>query len=197
MNATVSGIANPATYTLTNNPAITFSQTSLSPVSDNLPYNQTIVAQGGTGTKTLSLNGTFNEGGTGLGAPVLTANTATFNSTPTAPGTVSFVLKATDAAGATASQSFSLEVSSVDIVTLSVPDGTVYTLYSQVISADHAVGTTVTWSIVAGTLPDGLELDPDSGEINGIPTSTQNGTPFSFTVQAMDSRGGTTTQDLT
>src|SRR5207244_1531142 len=59
-----------------------------------------------------TLGSSYNDGGTGLGAPTLdaTAGTFTFNSTPTAAGTVTFTVNVTDTAGATLSQPYSITI---------------------------------------------------------------------------------------
>ena len=52
-----------------------------------------------------------------------------------------------------------------------------------------------TWSISAGTLPGGLDLDPDDGEISGTPEAGSEG-DYTFTVQVEDDFAQTDTQEL-
>ena len=69
------------------------------------------------------------------------------------------------------------------IKTTSLPAGKTQTAYSKALSAS---GTkTITWSISAGKLPNGLSLSSD-GKITGTPTKT--GT-FTFTVKAQNAVG--------
>ena len=73
------------------------------------------------------------------------------------------------------------------IITDALPDGTVGTPYSQRLFAN---GTEpITWRVVAGELPNGLDLNETTGEISGTPTAA--GTA-SFTVKATNSAGSDT-----
>ncbi len=49
--------------------------------------------------------------------------------------------------------------------------GTIGTPYSQAFPPDYGGTAPYTWSVIAGALPDGLELDPSTGELSGIPTT--------------------------
>ena len=74
--------------------------------------------------------------------------------------------------------------SSVTITTDTLPDGKVDEAYSQTLTAN---GTTpIIWSIENGSLPAGLSLDKDTGEISGTPTA--DGTA-KFTVKAENCAG--------
>ncbi len=64
------------------------------------------------------------------------------------------------------------------ITTNSLPNGTVGTAYSQTLSASG--DTPITWTLVSGSLPDGLSLSL-GGMISGTPSSSGS---FSFTVKA-------------
>ena len=73
------------------------------------------------------------------------------------------------------------------ITTSSLPDGKVGEAYSQTLTA---TGTApITWSISNGTLPDGLKLTGNTGEISGTPTAEGTAT---FTVKATNSAGSNT-----
>lgn len=73
------------------------------------------------------------------------------------------------------------------IITLNVPAavGSVGVLYSDNVSASGGLAPYV-YSITAGTLPDGLVLDVNTGEIAGIPTTVGI---FNFSVTATDANG--------
>ena len=77
------------------------------------------------------------------------------------------------------------------ITTESLPNGTVGTTYSQTLAATGS--DTITWSINSGSLPDGLTLNSDTGEITGTPTTASS---YSFTVKA-ENAYGSKTKELT
>jgi Trypsin/Putative Ig domain len=68
-------------------------------------------------------------------------------------------------------------------------DGTVGTAYDTTLEADGGT-MPYTWAVTSGSLPDGLSLDPSTGEITGTPTSAG---PSTFEVTATDNAGATTT----
>ena len=70
------------------------------------------------------------------------------------------------------------------ITTTSLPNGTVGTYYKQKLTTD---GTEpITWSISNGSLPAGLSLNKDTGEISGTPTADGSNT---FTITAENAYG--------
>jgi Putative Ig domain len=81
------------------------------------------------------------------------------------------------------------------ITTSSLPNPRVGLPYSAPLAATGGTGS-YTWSLVSGTLPDGLSLNP--GEIRGMPTSANSTTaPIRFTVKVTDTVGGQATKALT
>ena len=73
------------------------------------------------------------------------------------------------------------------ITTSSLPGVTQYVKYDQTLAA--AGSSPITWSIASGALPDGLTLDPDSGRISGIPSSSG---AFNFVAKAKNAAGADT-----
>jgi hypothetical protein len=79
------------------------------------------------------------------------------------------------------------------ITTTSLPNANSGTDYSQTLFA--TASGSITWSVTAGALPDGLTLDSATGVISGNIPQVSDTTTFNFTVQAQ-STGGTQTQAL-
>ncbi len=89
---------------------------SLSPVPGgtvNTSYDQTITANGGTGNKTLVVSN-ITGSVPGLAIPSGGTNSLAIIGTPTAAGTVSFTVRATDSVGIPFSQNFTLTVTTAD-----------------------------------------------------------------------------------
>jgi hypothetical protein len=96
----------------------------------------------------------------------------------------------------TVQQSLSLTINSSPvpptITTPSLPNGAVGQAYNQTVQATGGTGA-LTWSIVAGTLPQNLSLNPPTGVISGTPTAAGTST---FTVRVADTAGQADTQTL-
>jgi len=71
------------------------------------------------------------------------------------------------------------------ITTLSIPAGFEETEYSFQFSADNGEGV-LTWSVIAGTLPDGLDF-ADTGLLSGTPAAGTAGTYSDIEIQVEDS----------
>lgn len=69
------------------------------------------------------------------------------------------------------------------IATDTLPEGTVGEPYTATLEATGGDGGPYTWGIDSGDLPDGLELDPETGVITGTPTAAED---YTFTVVVGD-----------
>lgn len=78
------------------------------------------------------------------------------------------------------------------IISHDQPTGVVGVAYSGAVEA-AGVFAPVAWAKTAGSLPPGLSLNPDNGEIEGSPTTPGQ---YGFTVQVTDSNGGSAQQDF-
>ena len=152
----------------------------------NTTYNQSITASGGVAPYTYVI--TSGALPTGLSL----STSGVISGTPTADGTSSFTVTATDANTPTAntgSQVYSVVVTGSLVLSPStLPTGTLNTAYTQMITANGGIGP-YTYAVTSGTLPPGLVLNSSSGVISGTPTS--DGT-YPFTVTATDTNSSDT-----
>lgn len=142
-------------------------------------YSQTLTATGGTGTLLFSIV-------SGSLPPGITFSSGTFSGTPTTAGTYTFTVSARDNTGSFVLQSYTIVVSPpatpLAIATTTLPNPVLNVVgYSQAIAVTGGTGTT-TFSVIAGALPPGLNLNL-AGTISG--TATTAGT-YTFTVAAID-----------
>ena len=115
--------------------------------------------------------------------------------TPAKDGKSEFTVRAHNVAGDSKSKQFSITVENAAavapvITTNYFGNGFVGESYSRTLTADAQ--SAVTWSIVAGNLPKGLNLTAD-GVISGVPTEAGNS---AFTVTVTDQNGLTASQNF-
>jgi hypothetical protein len=176
-----------------NPPTIT--TTTLSAGTVNQPYSQGVQATGGTGALTWSL---------AAGSGPLPANlnlnpiNGVISGTPTAAGTSLFTVQVQDSGGLSDTQALSITINAPtpppapSITTTTLPAGTITLHYSAPLMATGGTGG-LTWSIVTGNLPTGLDLNQTTGVISGTPIVP--GTS-SFTVRVVDAAGQDDSQAL-
>jgi hypothetical protein len=151
-------------------------------------YSQVFSATGGAPPYTWSIA----SGSTGDLA--LNTTSGVLSGTPQSVGTLSFVVKVADSAGASASQSYTLAVNPPSLTLTAgapLPSGTVAVAYDQKFSVTASGGTPpYTWSLSNGSVP-GLTFNPAAIEISGTPTTAG---AFTLTLQAADAAGATATR---
>jgi len=175
---------------LTIEPPLAITTTDLPNASIAVAYNELVETIGGIKPLTFSLV----LPGTGTLPPMLSLNPTTgmISGTPNAlTGPYPFTVQVEDTSGQQVTQALSVRVTPT-ITTTTLPPGTVNQAYNQPMTATGGIAP-LTWSISAGTLPAGLNLNAITGVISGTPTT--KGTS-SFTVQALDAAGNPGTQDL-
>ncbi len=128
-------------------------------------YATTLLASGGTAPYTWALtSGTLPAG--------LTLNTSTgdITGTPTAAGTANITARVTDGSAGSASVNLSIVIVPAPLVitTISLPAGQVGAAYTTVVAASGGTAP-YTWTIAAGSLPNGLAL-ATNGSVTGVPT---------------------------
>ncbi len=155
---------------------------SLPPGNQNATYSTMLAATGGITPYTWSITA----GSLPIGLS-LNPSTGAITGTPTGAGTANFTVKVTDSQLLPANTSAQLSLTiqpavALSITTASLPTGTTHSPYNATLAAIGGV-TPYTWTITAGSLPGGLQLDAGSGAISGMPAvGTAN-----FTVQVADS----------
>jgi uncharacterized repeat protein (TIGR01451 family) len=172
---------NAGKATLTVLPDIAISPATLSNGSIGKPYWQALTASGGTPGYTFKVSsGNLPAGLTLVGD--------TISGTPTGPaGTSNFTIQAQDALGFTATQSYTVLISSIKISPESLPQAKKNEFYSQTLTA---TGGTAPYTFTAFNLGNGLKLSGST--ISGTPTVGE--VIFPFNVQAKDANGFTAMQ---
>lgn len=149
----------------------------------NAAYAQSLTATGGLAPYSFLVSlGSLPPG-------LFLAGNGVLNGTPSVGGTYSFSVQASDSRGASAVRAYVVTIATVPlrIITETLPNGAPGVTYSQSLQAEGGLPG-YTWSVVGGSLPAGLALDPSSGNLFGVSNST--GT-FDFTVQVRDTIGQT------
>jgi hypothetical protein len=171
-------------FTITINPGVTIATTTVPNWTINLAgYSQTISAMGGTGGLTFSSTGTLPSGINLSSAGILSGK-------PTATGSFTFTVKATDTTGASASQSFTIIINppvAITTTTLAVWTAS-KSGYSQTIAATGGTGG-LTFTAPSASVPPGLTLS-SAGVLSGTPNTA--GT-YTLPVTATDTVGASAT----
>jgi large repetitive protein len=166
---------------------LTVSPSTLLITTDTLPsgtvgiaYSSALAASGGVTPYAWSLTSGSLPDGLTLSA------SGTINGTPTAAGTFTPTIQATDAAQQRVSKSFSIViVPNVKITTTTIAGGVVGSAYSQQLAATGGTAP-YTWNIDSGLLPSGLSLGTATGVLAGTPLSAGSST---FVVRVTDQNG--------
>ncbi|MBX7207515.1 MAG: putative Ig domain-containing protein [Verrucomicrobiaceae bacterium] len=170
-------------------PTISIAPGSLSNGTVGTPYGPVVFnATGGSGAIIWQQTGALPAG------MMFDLVTATLSGTPTVVGSYSISITATDANGCSGSVNlgFSTSCPAITVNPAALPDGTVNTPYSQIVTASGGTSP-YSFAVTLGTLPAGLALAPN-GDITGTPTST---TAATFTITATDANGCTGTRSFT
>ena len=166
---------------------LTITTTSLPSGMEGTPYSEMIMTSGGGSPTFMIVSGNLPPGLS------LNSSNGTISGTPTANGTFSFTVQATNSCGNMATQPLSISICpAISITTTTLPGGTAGTFYTATIMTMNGVPP-LNFSIASGSLPSGLTINATSGVISG--TSTEAGT-FSFTVQVTSSCGTMATKPL-
>lgn len=156
-------------------PQFAMTTTSLPDGTVDVPYSATFQAINGTGDVSFGSVGTL--------PPGLSLSSGVLSGTPTTAGTYPFSIQASDSAGHTVTQQYSVVINTnLTITTSSLPEATLNESYSETLTAVNGTKP-FTWSVSSGSLPPGISLSA-AGVLSGTPTAS--GT-YTFTVTVGDS----------
>ena len=189
------GAAASHNYSITVDPAVSLSPTSLPADTINVAYHQTLTASGGTGALTLAVTNVQNPI-SGLIVPASGSNSLNITGTPTVPGTETFTVTVTDSLAVMTSTNYSITVNGpVTLGPASLPADTVNVPYVQTLTASGGTGTdTLVVTNIQNPIP-GLTVPADGSnslDITGTPTAAGTET---FTVTVTDTLGATASTD--
>lgn len=166
---------------------LTITTASLPGGSPGVFYSQSLTAAGGTAPYTWSLV-------SGSLTPGLTLSAGgSLSGVPTTNGTSTFSVRATDAAGGSATANYAITIGAALQITstATLPGGTVGAVYSAQLSVQGGTAPYI-WALNSGAMPPGLMLST-SGAITGQLTTAGN---FFFSVRVSDATGLFTTAPL-
>ncbi len=174
----------PGSYTLSiAAPTIAIAPGSVPAATVGTAYSQTLTASGGASPYTYTVSAGAVPAGLSL------SSAGVISGTPTAAGPFSITVQATDAHGASGSQTYSATVNAATVVLspATLPAATAESAYSQTVTASGGTAP-YTYAISAGALPAGVTLNTSNGALSGTPTVSG---PFNVTIRATDSSSGT------
>ncbi len=155
----------------------------------SVAYSQQPTLTGGTGPITWSITaGSLPAGLT------ISPTTGLISGTPTASGSFSVTIAATDAFNVTAQRTVTIVIAALPTFTATTPPaGQIGVGYSTVLEVTGGTAP-LTWALAAGSLPPGLSLNASNGTLSGTPTTAGS---YSFTVRVTDAFDQTATKAVT
>ena len=178
-------ISNTTTlWTMTINPAMTITTTSLPSGLTNSNYTTSLVVTGGTPPYQWSAS-------SGLPNGILLSSSGTLSGSATQSGVFTFTSVVTDAGGGSTFKQFQLQISGGTLslsCSQSAGPTSVGVNYTDPCTVSGGVPP-YTWSISAGSLPNGLNLNTINATQAAIEGTPSGSGPYSYTVNVADSAG--------
>ncbi len=167
------------------------SPTTLSPAEEDSGYSYKLEAKGGV--PPYSWSGSVGSGlsisSNGIISGVVNTNSGSTGTVSGCSTSINFSATVSDSAGQSVTGSFTIPVNAraVEIITNSLPIASEGSSYSASISSIGGDGN-YSYSIVSGSLPPGLTLNPSTGEISGTVSisdagCSESGNVYNFVVQ--------------
>ncbi len=172
-----------STYTLTvGAPSVTVAPATLGNPAIDTAYSQALTASNGTAPYTFAITSGALPAGLSL------SSAGVLSGTPTAGGSFTFTVTATDAHGFAASRAYGVTIAgaSIALTPATVPGAAFAVSYSQTFAASGGTGP-YTYAVASGALPPGMSLNGTTGVLSGMPTALGTST---FTIRATDSSKG-------
>jgi hypothetical protein len=181
------GRVSPAASFTVSPPPLTITSLALPAGMVGMPYSSALTAAGGAAPYTWTADDPLPPG-------LFLNSNGTVAGTPAGVGEFSFRVRVVDRNQSAATQTVSLSISlpALSITTVSpLPNGTVGVRYAQVLSA--AAGNPPYRWLLSGAVPDGLQLDPGTGLLNGTPQTRGN---YVLSVRVTDASGVSATRSI-
>jgi hypothetical protein len=184
VEVTSGGLSGTADLSLTVVPALALTPSTLPVGVEGSAYSASIDVTGGDGAPVFAVSSGALPAGLALAA-----STGQIGGVLSATGSIDFSVRVTNALGQSAEAPFRIvSFAPLAVVTSGLPGGNVSVAYAQSLQATGGDGS-YTWSLVAGSLPNGVDLAA-AGGLSGTPTVA--GTS-SFTVQVRSGDGQSAT----
>ncbi|MFT3956764.1 MAG: putative Ig domain-containing protein [Piscinibacter sp.] len=189
------GATGTQTFSVTINSGVTVtvSPSSLSGGVAGVAYSQALSASGGTAPYSYAVSSGSLPAGMSLGAG------GSLTGTPSAAGSSSFTVTATDANSATGSRSYTLSIGAALSTTQAVASrtltaGVAATAFTPVTAAG---GSTPYSFAVSPALPAGLSFNTSTGQVTGTPSAASASASYTVTVTDANSSTSSKTFSLT
>ncbi|TDU70684.1 putative Ig domain-containing protein [Prosthecobacter fusiformis] len=184
---TPTAVSKSFTIVIAKIPLAITNSSQLPDAGQHAPYALNFTANGGTAPYTWTVASGSLPAGMSL------SNSGVLSGTSAVTGVAEFTVKCTDEGGLETTQDFTLNVHGVTIVSsANLNTGFLNLPYLQMLDAVGGKAP-YTWTLSAGALPDGLNLS-STGILSFTPTVMGS---TSFTLQARDDLGYTTTKEFT